>query len=56
MEIPMNFTMEFLEQQILELIQINKIEDSKRVRMSVFRNSGGFYLPETNEIKVFNSV
>ena len=50
MEIPMNFTMEFLEQQIFELIQINKIEDSARVRMTVFRNSGGFYLPETNEI------
>ena len=50
MEIPMNFTMEFLEQQILELIQINEIEDSARVRMTVFRNSGGFYLPETNEI------
>ena len=50
MEIPMNFTMEFVEQQILELIQINEIEDSARVRMTVFRNSGGFYLPETNEI------
>ena len=50
MEIPMNFTMEFLEQQILELIQINEIEDSARVRMTVFRNSGGFYLPETNDI------
>ncbi len=50
MEIPMNFTMEFLEQKILELIQINQIETSARVRMTVFRNSGGFYLPETNEI------
>lgn len=50
MEIPMNFTMEFLEQHILELAKANNIEDSARVRMTVFRNSGGFYLPETNEV------
>lgn len=50
MEIPMNFTMEFLEQQILELAKANNIEVSARVRMTVFRNSGGFYLPETNEV------
>lgn len=50
MEIPMNFTMEFIEQQILELTQRKSIENCARVRMTVFRNSGGFYLPETNEI------
>ncbi|WP_432671630.1 aminotransferase class IV [Flavobacterium sp. SM2513] len=50
MEIPMNFTMEFLEEKMLELVQANEVENSARVRMTVFRNSGGFYLPETNEI------
>ena len=50
MEIPMNFTLEFLEQQILEVAQTNSLESSARVRMTVFRNSGGFYLPTTNEI------
>jgi branched-chain amino acid aminotransferase len=50
MEIPMNFTMEFVEEQILELVQTNGCEASARVRMTVFRNSGGFYLPKTNEI------
>lgn len=50
MEIPMTFTMEFLEEQILELVQANAFEDSARVRLTVFRNSGGFYLPETNEV------
>lgn len=50
MEIPMSFTMEFLEEQILELVQINGIEHSARVRMTVYRNSGGFYLPQTNEV------
>lgn len=50
MEIPMNFTMEFLEKQILELIQTNNMDHSARVRITVFRNSGGLYLPQTNEI------
>ncbi len=50
MEILMNFTMEFIEEQISELVQANKMEDSARVRMTVYRNNGGFYLPETNEI------
>lgn len=50
MEIPMHFTMEFLEQQILELVQANKIQNAARVRMTVFRNAGGFYLPETNDV------
>ena len=50
MEIPMTFTMEFLEEKILELVQANQIENSARVRMTVFRSNGGFYLPETNEI------
>ena len=50
MEIPMHFTMEFLEQQILELVQAIQIENAARVRMTVFRNAGGFYLPETNDV------
>lgn len=50
MEIPMNFTMEFLEEKMLELVQANKVENSARVRMTVFRNGGGFYLPESHEI------
>ena len=50
MEIPMNFTMEFLEQEILLLLSTNQVQKSARVRMTVFRNSGGLYLPETNEV------
>lgn len=50
MEIPMNFTMEFFESQILNLVKVKKIENSARVRFSVFRKSGGFYLPKTNDI------
>ena len=50
MDIPMTFTMEFIEQQILELVQANGLETSARVRMTVFRNSGGFYLPQDNDV------
>lgn len=51
MEIPMNFTMEFLEEQILNTVASNGLEnDSSRIRLLVFRNNGGYYLPETNDI------
>ncbi|WP_309641848.1 aminotransferase class IV [Flavobacterium sp.] len=48
MEIPMNFTMEFFEEQILNTAKANECLDSSRVRITVYRNEGGYYLPETN--------
>lgn len=50
MQIPANFTPEFLEAQILELAQANSIENSARIRFTVFRNDGGFYLPNTRQV------
>lgn len=54
MEIPIEFTMEFLETEILRTIDANteKIYRSHaaRVRFSVFRNNGGSYMPQSNEI------
>lgn len=50
MEIPMNFTMEFFEEQVLKLVQENEISVSARARITVFRNDGGLYLPKTNEV------
>lgn len=50
MEIPMSFTMEYLEEQILELATVKNIQNSARVRLTVFRNEGGFYLPTDNSI------
>ena len=50
MQIPPNFTLEFLESQILELLKSNAIENSARIRFTVFRNDGGFYLPATRQI------
>ena len=54
MEIPMNFTPEFLESQILELLSHhNSDSNSFRVKFTVFRNQGGFYTPNSNEVSYF---
>ena len=50
MEIPMNFTLEYLEEQVLSLVKKNKIEQSARARITVYRNNGGFYLPTYNTV------
>ncbi len=50
MEIPNSFTMEFLEEQIINLAKATNLEDSARIRFTVFRNDGGYYLPQTREI------
>ncbi|MBS7255624.1 aminotransferase class IV [Flavobacterium branchiicola] len=50
MEIPMNFTMEYFEEQILNLVQQKNIASSARARITVFRKNGGLYLPQTNEV------
>ena len=51
MEIPLNFSPEFLEEQIKEIVTINHLENSgARIRFTVFRREGGFYTPETRDI------
>ncbi|MGK0414880.1 MAG: branched-chain amino acid aminotransferase [Polaribacter sp.] len=50
MEIPMAFTMEFLEAEILRVVAALEVNKAYRVRFTVFRNDGGLYLPETNSI------
>ncbi|QGK77021.1 aminotransferase class IV [Flavobacterium sp. SLB02] len=50
MEIPMNFTMEYFEEQVLSLVNQKNISSSARARITVFRNDGGLYLPKTNEV------
>ncbi len=50
MEIPMHFTMEYLEEQLLNLVNANEIKDAARIRMTVYRNEGGLYLPTTKSI------
>ena len=56
MEIPMNFTLEFIENEILSLAKANNCNLSARVRFTVYRNSGGYYLPETNAISYLINV
>nr|WP_199001348.1 aminotransferase class IV [Flavobacterium sp. ASV13] len=50
MEIPMNFTMEYFEEQVLSLVDQKGISASARARITVFRNDGGLYLPKTNDV------
>ncbi len=50
MEIPMEFTLEYLEEQIKKLAVQNKCNDQARVRLTIYRNSGGLYLPKTNTV------
>lgn len=51
MEIPMNFTMEFLEDQIKSILKANELLGvSSRVKLMVHRNEGGLYLPTTNAV------
>ena len=50
MKIPLEFTLEFLEQEILKTFQSNKITGTCRARMSVYRKDGGLYKPNTNNI------
>ncbi len=50
MEIPMQFTMEYLEDQLLNLVHANEVNDAARLRLTVYRNEGGLYLPTTKSI------
>jgi branched-chain amino acid aminotransferase len=63
MKIPKNFTLEFLENEILNLVDIQNLNNLARVRITVFRNDGGLYLPkdlnvsyliQTSELKASN--
>ena len=56
MEIPMNFTMEYLEEQILTLAKSKNLAISSRARITVYRNDGGYYLPKDNTVSFLISV
>ncbi|CAM4252969.1 aminotransferase class IV [Flavobacterium terrigena] len=51
MEIPMNFTMEFMEEEILKLIELQANKVSNRIRFAVFRNADGLYNPTSNDVQ-----
>jgi len=56
MEIPMNFTMEYFEEQILSLARATGLDVSSRARITVYRNDGGYYLPSDNNVSFLVAV
>ena len=51
MEIPMSFTLKFLENEILKLIEANhQSQQSIRVKFVVYRDSEGLYTPDSNDV------
>jgi len=50
MQIPNNFTLEYFEEQIISTATACNCADAARVRFTVYRNDGGYYLPQTREV------
>lgn len=51
MKIPMNFSPEYLEEKIVQLIKANHLEKaSVRVKINIHRNEGGYYTPEDSSV------
>lgn len=50
MNVPTEFTVANIEQLIFHLIEQNEISKEARIRLTVFRNEGGYYTPSTNDI------
>ncbi|SFD28476.1 aminotransferase class IV [Algibacter pectinivorans] len=57
MEIPMAFTMEFLEAEILKTLGVNsQLKETARVKLQMHRNEGGLYTPTTADVSFIISV
>lgn len=56
MEIPMQFTMEFMEDEILKTVAVEDNNSAKKVKFTVFRIGGGSFSPSTNEISYLIST
>lgn len=50
MNLPAEFTSQNLQEFIIHLLKHNVHAPNARVRLTVFRNEGGYYTPETNDI------
>ncbi|WP_271407123.1 aminotransferase class IV [Tenacibaculum soleae] len=50
MKIPMKFTLEFLQEEILRITKELSGVGTYRVRLTVYRKDGGLYNPKSNEI------
>jgi branched-subunit amino acid aminotransferase/4-amino-4-deoxychorismate lyase len=50
MNVPAEFNAENLHKFILHLLKHNGHDTNARIRLTVYRNEGGYYTPETNDI------
>ena len=51
MDIPMSFTMEFLENEIQKTLEANSlIKETARVKLQLYRQEGGLYAPKNNQV------
>jgi branched-chain amino acid aminotransferase len=50
MNVPAEFTYENIQELIIQLLKNNTHAPNARIRLTVFRNEGGFYEPESNDI------
>jgi len=50
MKIPMEFTLEFLQEEILKLTTSFEASGVLRARLTVYRKDGGLYAPKSNEV------
>lgn len=55
MEIPMNFTLEFFQEEIIKTVNEYPLKNA-RVRITVFRNDEGLYLPKDNTVNYLIEV
>lgn len=49
MEIPMTFTLDFFEEELLKTVTENNFSTA-RIRITVFRENGGLYKPQSNKV------
>lgn len=50
MNVPAEFNYENIQELIIQLLKHNTHAPNARIRLTVFRNEGGYYVPETNDI------
>jgi len=55
MEIPLNFSLEFFQEEIIKTVTDSNIQNA-RVRITVYRSDGGLYLPKNNTINYLIEV
>ncbi len=56
MRIPMDFTLDYYQEQIRTTLEANSLDREGRIRVNVFRKDGGLYTPPSNEINFMIQV